>query len=158
MSFTVSDWALRRTKMIGALTHIRGGIQHFDVGRNLIEEPISQDCIQCHKPITPGDFFPIFIGPARIGNRHLVNSPFALSDFYGDFRLESETVRLQAHAFNYLAPEHLIASFHVGKIQVRDDVREQREKLVADVVPEKMYTLRSTQEPRAIHHVRAAVE
>ena len=56
-----------------------------------------------------------------------------------------------------LAPEDLVAGLHVGEVEVGEHVRQQRQELVAERVPEVQHAVRAPrQEARPVHDVGLA--
>ena len=64
-------------------------------------------------------------------------------------RLESEAVALEANSLDDLAAEDFVADLHVGQVQVGQHVREEREPLVRQRMPEIEDPVLLADEPRA---------
>ena len=80
-------------------------------------------------------------------------------DLGGDLRFEPETVFLDPNLRQHLAPEDLVAGFHVGEVEVGEDVGRESEHAVADHVPEVHDAMGvAAHEARAEHDIRFAVE
>jgi hypothetical protein len=65
---------------------------------------------------------------------------------YGELGLEGEPVRAEPQVGEHLAPESLVAGLHVGEVEVVEHVGEQRQRLVAEIVPEQVHPLRAPEE------------
>src|ERR1700739_2582962 len=87
----------------------RRGVRHA----NLIEKIIAKAVTARGKTVFPGDLLSLSRGPSGIRDRHFINAPVASCDLRCAFRLKAETIRFQAKALHYLAPEDLVARFHV---------------------------------------------
>jgi hypothetical protein len=85
-----------------------------------VEEPVAQDVDKGCQPIPPTDHLALGIGPLMVGNGHFVNATTAFRHRHSDLRLKAEAVRAQADVLQDLGSEHLVASLHVGGIEVRD--------------------------------------
>ena len=59
-----------------------------------------------------------------------------MRDFSGYFRFEPKTIFLNLNGLDHFTPECLIASFHVGKINVRHHIGKQCQEAVSDHMPE----------------------
>src|SRR5258708_6678572 len=107
----------------------------------LVAELEPNDAPKCLHAVFPGDFFPLFIRPPGIADWHFINSPVALGNFCGNFRLKSKPIRFQLNILQHLAPEHLVARLHIGQLQVGENIGKQSQRLVGNVVPEIMHAL-----------------
>ena len=93
--------------------------------------------IEGGQAILPRDLLPFFIVSSAVRYRNLIDPAIQLGKFCCDFGLESKTVGLDRELCQKLAAEDLVAGFHVGKVQVGQHVGNQRQELVAHVVPKK---------------------
>ena len=59
---------------------------------------------------------------------------------------------------NHLAAEDFVARLHVGQIEVRGHVGEERQECVPDAVPVEHHAARIPFEPRSEHHLGMSVE
>jgi hypothetical protein len=57
-----------------------------------------------------------------VGDGDFVNARVHAGDFGSDFRLEAEAIFLNFDGLNKLAPEGLVAGFHVREIQIGEHV------------------------------------
>src|SRR5487761_132980 len=127
-------------------------------GSFLVEETITQNCVQRHHAVTPRNFLSFFIGTARVRDRHFVDPPPSLGHSRRHFRLKAEAIRAQPHPPNHFLSENLVTGFHVGERQVRDNVGKQRQEFISNVMPEEVNALRAAQKPRSVHNIGAAVQ
>src|SRR6266545_788338 len=130
------------------------------IHRLSIEQPVAHDAVERLQRVFQADFLALFVRSARIAHRNLVNAPRGaalLGDLRGDLRLEAEAVRLELNALQHLAAENLVAGLHVRQVQVREHVRQRRQHLVGDVVPEVQDAVTLADEARAVHHVGAVL-
>jgi hypothetical protein len=87
----------------------RRGVSHADS----IEKIETKDVPERGKTVFPGDLLSFRIRPSGIRDGHFINAPVASRDLRCAFRLKAETIRFQAKALHYLAPEDFVARFHV---------------------------------------------
>jgi hypothetical protein len=79
-------------------------------------------------------------------------------DLGGQLGLEAEAVGADRDALQDVGAERLVARLHVGQVQVRAHVGDERQDAVPDHVPEEQHAARATDEARAEHHIGMAVE
>src|SRR6516164_4502147 len=127
-------------------------------GNNSIRQPVANDAEHRLDPVLQADLFAFFIRAARIADWDLVDAQVFLGDLRGELRLEAEAVRLQDNAVEDFPAENLVARFHVGKVQVGEQVGSHGEQLVADHVPKVQDAMRLAYETRAIDDVGLAFE
>lgn len=90
------------------------------------------------EPILPADFFPFGIGSAVVGNTHFVNADVRYAcDLCRYFRLKAKAFFFQGNVFEDVCTEKLVASFHVGKVEVGEHVGKHGEKFISKRVPVK---------------------
>src|SRR5712671_14208 len=98
--------------------------------RELVKEPVTKDKPQRRNAVFPPDLFALRVIAAGIVDAGLVETIPATGQLRGQLRLEAEPVGGQLHAFDALPPENFVAGFHVGEVEIAEQVREQREKPV----------------------------
>src|SRR5205823_1673141 len=79
----------------------------------------------------------------------------------GQLRLDAEPVLLQgrSNALNDVAPEDLVARFHVGELKAREEVGKSGQGPVAERMPPGLTAARLDRfEARAEHHVGPVVQ
>ena len=59
----------------------------------------------------------------------------ALAELDGQLRLDAEVPAEERDGFEQVGPHRLVASLHVGEVEVGDDVGEEGEEAVAELVP-----------------------
>ena len=91
-----------------------------------VEQIISQDAPECGDAVFPGNLLTLRVGPARIRNRHFVNTPISFRDLRGYFRLKAEPIGSQTDAVQHLATKNLVTGLHIAQVQVGKNIREQR--------------------------------
>ena len=101
-----------------------------------------QDYRYRFQSISPVDFLTLGIIPSVIGDANLIKTPSFLSEFDCYFRLKTEVGFFQSDGIKRLFPEGLIASFHIGQVQISGNVGQQSQKPVAYVMPEKHHPVR----------------
>jgi hypothetical protein len=81
-----------------------------------------------------------------------------LRELGGELRLHAEPARPDGDALDDVRAEDLVAGLHVGEVQVRDHVRDERQELVRDVVPEVEDPPGRAGEAGAVHDVGPPLE
>src|ERR1700719_1665978 len=89
------------------------------------EQIVAENAPQSGDAIAPSDFFSFRVASAGIRNGHFVDAPVSFGDLGRAFGLKSEAVRFEANALQDFAAENLVASLHIGQLQIRKDIREQ---------------------------------
>src|SRR5262249_8214840 len=122
-----------------------------DLPRRLVEHPVAHDAEERLKGVLEADLLAFLVRAAGVGDGDFVDAPGrpALGDLRRELRLEPESVGLQRDALQHLAAAHLVAGRHVREVQVREHVRERRQSLVGDVVPEVQDAMAFADEARA---------
>ena len=123
----------------------------------VVDEGVAQDRRDRGEAVLPADLLAFPIVAAVVGNGDLVYPKAEAGDLGGDLGLDAEAVRAQPHALHHLARHHFVAGLHVGKVQVGDEVREQREEAVGELMPEAEHAPRPSEEAGAVDHVGSAV-
>ncbi len=72
--------------------------------------------------ILPIDLLSFAIGAARIADGHFENSAAAFGQFDGQFGFDVERGARQRNAFEQFRAHHFVASLHVGKFNVADEI------------------------------------
>ena len=108
--------------------------------------------------VTEANLLSLRVVAAAVGDRHLEDAAPQFGDLDGDLRLEAKPIRSQRDALEELGSEDLVAGLHVGEVQVRQDVRHQRQDPVRHRVPEQVYPSMTGDEPRSVNDVRIAGE
>ena len=124
----------------------------------VVDERVPEDRPQGDDPVRPADLLPFPVGPARVGDRHLVDPRAHLRQLGGELGLHAEAVGPDGDALDDVGAEDLVPRLHVGEVQVRDHVGDERQHLVGDVVPEEEHAARGAREARPVDHVRLALE
>src|SRR5262249_5491747 len=86
--------------------------------------------------VLPADLLPLFVGPAAVADRTLVDAQLHLGHLGGQLGLDAEAVLLDDDRLGDLAREGLVADLDVGEVEVVEHVRQQRQPAVDDHVPE----------------------
>src|SRR5215469_16543943 len=105
-------------------------------------EIIFQDAADCAEAVPPVDFLALCVGTATVGNGDFVNWDAKLSNLGRDLRFESKMILVECELLKHFASERFGAALHIGEIQIREDVAEQGQKLIADVMPKVEDTMR----------------
>src|SRR4051812_41652906 len=92
---------------------------------NWLLDRILQQTPQSPNAVSPTDFFAFFVGASSVADADFVNPKLAFGDFDCDLWLEAETVLFNGNRLNDLAPENLVAGFHVGQVDVGQAVGDQ---------------------------------
>src|SRR6185312_15090650 len=103
--------------------------------------------------VTPGDLLAFFVGAAVVPNWNLINSTAQARDFDRELRLETKTVTAELQRVEHLPPKHLITNFHVSEIQITEKIAEEREGMIAHIMPEVEHTMRAAVETIAEYHI-----
>ena len=77
-----------------------------------------------------------------IGDRDFIDTAFLFRDLQGDFGLKTETVRFDLDMSQDLRFKDFIPHFHVGEVEVSEDIGKERQELIANVVPEEKHPMR----------------
>src|SRR4029453_18510028 len=86
--------------------------------------------------VLPPDLLALFVGSASIRNADLEDSPLQLRHFCRDLRFETEPVLFDHDLLQDFSSEDLVASLHVGQVQIGERIRAQRQQVVANGMPE----------------------
>ncbi len=86
------------------------------------QEPVFQNATNSADSVLPANFFSLGVSSSMVGNGHLVNSGTTARQFGGNFGLKAKPVFLKRDRLNQLTPEGLVASLHVGEVQVGEHV------------------------------------
>ena len=121
-------------------------------------EPVADEGRQRRGAIAQPDLLPLGPGAREVGDGHLEDAEPAARDLHRDLRVDPEAALLNdVERGNHSPVERLVAGRHVGQVQVRDDVRDQRQDTVADRMPEILDpVLRAAAETRSEHDVGSA--
>jgi len=96
----------------------------------------------------PTDVLSFGVCSTVVADRDLVDSRSPLGEPGGDFGLQAKPVASQAKAGKNVGSHCLVASLHVGQIQVVGHVRQTREQAIPKCVPEEENsTLLASSEP-----------
>jgi len=104
---------------------------------------VLEDRLNRPHAIFPTDFLALRISPAAVRNAYLVDSTAPSGNFGDNFGFNSETIFFYPNRFDKGSFERLVAGFYVRQIKVGAHVGKQRQKPVADHVPEKKDAMRS---------------
>jgi len=86
--------------------------------------------------ILPADFLPFGIGPAVVGDGDLVDARTRLGRLRHDLGFKAEAVFLNFDRLDEFASKRFVAGLHVREVEIGRHVRQEREELVAERVPE----------------------
>ena len=100
-----------------------------------MEDIVFDDAYDGADSVPPADFFSFFVSASIVGNRNFVDGYPEFGDFCGDFRFEAEAVLLDCDLGENLFPKHLVASLHIGEIEVGEHIGKLSEQLVSKIVP-----------------------
>src|SRR5262245_6215089 len=89
---------------------------------------------QCPKTILPINLLSFLVSSSRIANGNLENSRIPLCQFDRDLRLQSEIIRFDRYRLQQLRSYRFVASLHIREVQIRDDIREKRQKSIPQFV------------------------
>src|SRR4051812_6809397 len=103
-----------------------------------VEVGVAEDAVEGLPAVFPADLLALSVISAVVADGHLVDPAPArgpaverwemeASDLRGDLGLEAEAVALERDALDHFAAKHLVAHFHVGKVQVGEHIGKQRE-------------------------------
>jgi len=105
---------------------------------------IVDDGVERSETIAPGDLLAFFVRASVIGNSHFENpAPPQLCNLCNQFRFHAKAVLFYLHRFDSRSCKSLITTLHIGEVQVSEHVGEQRQKPIANHVPEKKDPVRS---------------
>jgi hypothetical protein len=93
-----------------------------------VSEIIFQDAPESTEAVAPVDFLSLGVSAAAVGNGDLVNGQALPGDLGSNLRFEAETVFLESDTLDHFALECFEAALHVGEVQIRKHVAEQRQK------------------------------
>src|SRR5215469_236078 len=110
-----------------------------------IPEPVVQNREGGSDRVAPADFLALVIGSAGVRNPHFEDPPFGARGLGSNFRFEGESVSRKLELHKFVAHEPLHPGLHVGQVQIGNRIRQQRDKPVGDVMPEKQHPMWSTQ-------------
>ena len=100
----------------------------------LVCKTIANDRPHRRDSVTPADLLSIREIAAAITNRHLPNAQVAPRDLSRQLWLNSEAATTDGNAVKRVAPETLIARFHIRQIETRRQVTHERQSTVAEIV------------------------
>src|SRR5262249_27638495 len=89
--------------------------------------------------VFPGYLFSLLIGAAVIRDRHLVKTAAAFGKLHRNLGFETKAVRFQVDAVENLGAKDFVTHLHVGEVEVRQHVGNQREQPVAQRSQKKRY-------------------
>ena len=92
--------------------------RHFLGGTFRREEVEADDMEERGDAILPADLLALGIGAAVVRNRQLPDPGIRLGQPGGDLGLEAETVAGEHQRLHQRRPDHLVAGFHVGQVQI----------------------------------------
>src|SRR5271170_3235702 len=87
--------------------------------------------------VLPTDLLPLAISPARVADGHLENAAAALGQLDRQFRLNIKCGAFERDALEKICANHLVARFHIGQVQVANEITEKCQQLVPQRVPEE---------------------
>jgi hypothetical protein len=106
----------------------------------------------CPHAVAPADLLALGVGAPAVGDADLVDPPAAAGNLRGELRLDAEAVLLDGDAFDDVAAEALVARLHVREVEVGEHVGQQRERPVAERVPEVQDAMGSAAEKARPEH------
>src|SRR4029077_7119438 len=74
---------------------------------------------------------------ASIANGNFKNTGSTFGKFDGNFRFNFEALANKRDALQQIGANHLVAGFHIGEIQIRDDVAHKGQKSISKLVTEE---------------------
>src|ERR1700739_4541612 len=86
---------------------------------------ILQQAPQGPETVLPADFLAFLISSSPVTYSPLVNSQSPLGQLHRNLRFEAESIFLDWDRLNHVAPERLIAGFHIGEINVGKRIRKK---------------------------------
>jgi hypothetical protein len=93
--------------------------------------------------VPPIDLLALLVGAPRVADGHLEDPHLPLGELDGELGLDPEVVRHQGDRLEEPGAHGLVASLHIGEVQVRHRVAEEGEELVAQLVPVQQHPARA---------------
>src|SRR5207302_6788641 len=103
-----------------------------------IAEP--KNCGDRANAVLPANLLAFLIGATGVANGNLKNARAALGQLDGNFRLDFKTLADKRHALQQCGSNHLVTGFHVGEIEVRDDIAQQSQEVISQLMTEEKNT------------------
>lgn len=89
------------------------------------------------KPILPPDFFTLSVSTAGTTHADLINATAKTGDLGCYFRFDSKAVFLNPKLPNDFTTEHLVTTFHIGQVEICQEIAEQGKNLISERVPKQ---------------------
>ena len=90
--------------------------------------------------IHPVNLFPFLIRAAGISDGNLKNARATLGELDGNLRLDFKTLADKRDAFQQCRSNHLVTGFHIGEIEVRNDIAQQGQETISKLMTEEKNT------------------
>src|SRR5260370_24094310 len=110
------------------------------LGVNVVGIAKPENCDDRAKAVLPANLLAFLIGAAGVTNGNLKNARAALGELDGNFRLDSKALADKRHALQQCGSNHLVTGFHVGEIEVRDDIAQQGQETISKLMTEEKNT------------------
>src|SRR5215472_15401161 len=101
---------------------------------------VMEDTVEGPDTIFPLNFLTFLYGPRSKADCTFIDPASRLSNFCSHLRLEAKTVFSKINSLNDFPPKQLIASLHVGYIEIGEQIRNKCQGLIHPSVPEIKYT------------------
>src|SRR6516165_3670018 len=98
--------------------------------------PVAEDDGQRLNRVPETGFLALLIGAAMIADGRLINARPSFGELDGDFGLDAEPVAANGYARHQSGAKRLVAGFHVGEVEVGNDIADGRQDAVGERMPE----------------------
>src|SRR5580692_3134686 len=93
-----------------------------------------QNCPEGARASSPANFLSFAIGTARIADRNFEYAGATLGQLDGELGLHVKRGAFERNAFEQVSANHLVTGFHVGEVEVGNQVAQEGEQFIAERV------------------------
>src|ERR1700730_6987525 len=93
-------------------------------GVDLVGGRVAENGPESAYSVLPIDLLAFGVGSSGVADRHFENSAATFCQFDGQFRLDVEGGTFQRNALEQIRAHHFVTSFHIGEIQVANEVTQ----------------------------------
>src|SRR5579862_5090856 len=120
---------------------------------------VPEDAPEDAEAVGPFDFLSLRVISSAVADADLIDGAAELGNFRGEFGFDAEAILLDADALEHVGAEHFVARLHIGEVEIREHIDQQREKFIADRMPEIQHAvLIADAEARTIDYLSAAID
>src|ERR1700739_4996676 len=89
----------------------------------------------------PSNFLSFAIGTARIADRNFEYACATLGQFDGELRINVKCGTFERNTLEQIRANHLVTGFHVGEVEIGNQVAQEGEQFIAERVAEEKSAL-----------------